>query len=54
MRAYLMTRQIHTGDIFGAPSRIAMSASSLFVTLQAISGVVMWRKRERKRQPKNG
>ena len=54
MRAYLMTRQIHTGDIFGVPSRIAMSACSLFVTLQAISGVVMWRKRERKRQPKNG
>jgi uncharacterized iron-regulated membrane protein len=54
MRAYLMNRQIHTGDIFGVPSRIAMSASSLFVTLQAISGLVMWRKRERKRQPKNG
>lgn len=54
MRAYLMTRQIHTGDIFGVPSRIAMSACSLFVTLQAFSGVVMWRKRERKRQPKNG
>lgn len=45
MRAYLMTRQIHTGDVFGVPSRIVMSACSLFVTLQAFSGVVMWRKR---------
>ena len=53
-RAYLMTRQIHTGDIFGVPSRIAMSACSLFVTLQAFSGLVIWRKRDRKRQPKNG
>ena len=54
VRAYLTTRQIHTGDIFGVPSRIVMSASSLFVTLQVISGLILWRKRERKRQPKNG
>jgi uncharacterized iron-regulated membrane protein len=52
-RAYIMTRQIHTGDIFGVPSRIVMSLCSLFVTLQAVSGLVMWRKRERKRQPMN-
>jgi len=44
-RAYLMTRQIHTGDIFGVTSRIVMSGCSLFVVLQAFSGVVMWRKR---------
>jgi uncharacterized iron-regulated membrane protein len=44
-RAELLNRQIHTGDIFGTPSRIVMSASSLLVVLQAFSGVVMWWKR---------
>jgi uncharacterized iron-regulated membrane protein len=47
VRAALMNRQIHTGDIFGTPSRIVMSASSLLVVLQAFSGVVMWWKRKR-------
>jgi uncharacterized iron-regulated membrane protein len=41
VRASLMNRQIHTGDVFGTPSRIVMSASSLLVVLQAFSGVVM-------------
>jgi uncharacterized iron-regulated membrane protein len=45
VRAELLNRQIHTGDIFGTPSRIVMSASSLLVVLQAFSGVVMWWKR---------
>jgi uncharacterized iron-regulated membrane protein len=44
-RAELLNRQIHTGDVFGTPSRIAMSASSFLVVLQAFSGVVMWWKR---------
>ena len=44
-RAELLNRQIHTGDVFGTPSRIVMSASSLLVVLQAFSGVVMWWKR---------
>lgn len=43
VRALLMNRQIHTGDVFGTPSRIVMSASSL----QAISGLVMWWKRRK-------
>ncbi|HSY52366.1 MAG TPA: PepSY-associated TM helix domain-containing protein [Thermoanaerobaculia bacterium] len=46
-RASLMNRQIHTGDVFGTPSRIVMSASSLLVVLQAFSGVMMWWKRRR-------
>jgi uncharacterized iron-regulated membrane protein len=45
-RAELLNRQIHTGDVFGTPSRIVMSASSLLVVLQAFSGVVMWWKRK--------
>lgn len=47
-RAELLNRQIHTGDIFGTPSRIVMSASSLLVILQAFSGVVMWWKRRKR------
>ncbi|HXH41613.1 MAG TPA: PepSY-associated TM helix domain-containing protein [Thermoanaerobaculia bacterium] len=47
VRAELMNRQIHTGDVFGTPSRIVMSASSLLVVLQAFSGVVMWWKRRK-------
>ncbi len=47
VRASLMNRQIHTGDVFGTPSRIVMSASSLLVVLQAFSGVVMWWKRRK-------
>lgn len=46
-RAELLNRQIHTGDVFGTPSRIVMSASSLLVVLQAFSGVVMWWKRRK-------
>lgn len=45
-RASLLNRQIHTGDVFGTPSRIVMSASSLIIVLQAFSGVVMWWKRK--------
>lgn len=45
-RAELLNRQIHTGDIFGTPSRIVMSASSLLVVLQAFSGMVIWWKRK--------
>lgn len=47
VRASLMNRQIHTGDVFGTPSRIVMSASSLLVVLQAFSGVLIWWKRRK-------
>lgn len=40
-------RAIHTGDIFGIPSKIVMSLASLLLVLQAASGLVMWWKRIR-------
>lgn len=45
-----LNRAIHTGDIFGMPSKIVMSLASLAAALQFISGVAMWWKR-RKRTP---
>lgn len=45
-------RAIHTGDIFGIPSKIVMSMASVMLVLQASSGIVMWWKRIRtKRRP---
>lgn len=47
-----LNRAIHTGDVFGIPSKIVMSIASLMLVLQAASGVVMWWKRIRmKRRP---
>lgn len=38
-------RAIHTGDVFGIPSKIVMSLASLLPVMQAASGLVMWWKR---------
>ena len=38
-------REIHTGDIFGIPTRILASIASLMLVLQLATGVVMWWKR---------
>jgi uncharacterized iron-regulated membrane protein len=40
-----MNRAIHTGDLFGMPSKIVMSLASLALVLLFISGVGMWWKR---------
>ena len=40
-------RAIHTGDIFGMPSKIVMSLASLAIFVQFVSGLVMWWKRTR-------
>lgn len=40
-----LNRAIHTGDIFGEPSKAIMSLASLIMALQLVSGVVMWLKR---------
>jgi uncharacterized iron-regulated membrane protein len=42
-----MNRAIHTGDLFGMPSKIVMSLVSLALVLLFISGVAMWWKRKR-------
>jgi len=39
-------RAIHTGDIFGIPSKILMSLTSLAAIAQVITGVTMWWKRK--------
>jgi uncharacterized iron-regulated membrane protein len=46
-RMVIANRAIHTGDIFGIPSKIVMSMASLMLVIQAISGIVMWWKRIR-------
>jgi uncharacterized iron-regulated membrane protein len=45
VRMVIATRAIHTGDIFGMPSKIVLSLASLMAVMQLVSGVVMWRKR---------
>lgn len=40
-----LNRAIHTGDIFGIPSKAVMSLASLIMALQLVTGVVMWLKR---------
>jgi uncharacterized iron-regulated membrane protein len=46
-RTRMINRAIHTGDIFGVPSRLIAALSSLLVLVQAVSGVIMWLKREK-------
>jgi len=50
-RIITTNRAIHTGDIFGIPSKVLMSLASLTLVAQLVSGVLMWWKRERKRRP---
>jgi uncharacterized iron-regulated membrane protein len=38
-------RAIHTGDIFGLPSKTVMSLASLAIVVQVLTGLVMWWKR---------
>jgi uncharacterized iron-regulated membrane protein len=39
-------RAVHTGDVFGVPSKILMSLMSLAVVAQFVSGLVMWWRRK--------
>ena len=45
-RLVIANRAIHTGDVFGLPSKFVMSLASLGAVLQVISGVMMWLKRK--------
>ena len=42
-------RAIHTGDMFGIPSKIGMSLASLAAAAQVITGLTMWWKRPARR-----
>ncbi|SPE34622.1 Propeptide, PepSY amd peptidase M4 [Candidatus Sulfopaludibacter sp. SbA6] len=44
-RMVIQNRAIHTGDIFGIPSKTVMSLACLMMVAQAISGACMWWKR---------
>lgn len=45
-RLIIANRALHTGDMFGLPSKFLMSLASLGAVLQVISGVMMWLKRK--------
>ncbi|HEY6951793.1 MAG TPA: PepSY-associated TM helix domain-containing protein, partial [Bacteroidota bacterium] len=47
-RAEIINRAIHTGDILGLFSKIVASLSSFLVVVQALSGILLWWKRDRK------
>ncbi|HXB74944.1 MAG TPA: PepSY-associated TM helix domain-containing protein [Candidatus Acidoferrales bacterium] len=44
-RLVIANRAIHTGDIFGIPSKTVMSLACLMAVVQLVSGVLMWLKR---------
>jgi len=44
-RLVILNRALHTGDIFGMPSKVAVSLASLAIVAQFVTGLVMWRKR---------
>jgi uncharacterized iron-regulated membrane protein len=41
-RVITLNRAIHTGDLFGMPSKILMSVASLAVVVQLVSGLLLW------------
>lgn len=46
-RLVILNRAIHTGDIFGIPSKTVASLASLTMVAQLVSGLIMWIKRLR-------
>ena len=46
-RLVILNRAIHTGDIFGIPSKMVMSLASLAAVAQFVTGLMMWVKRIR-------
>ena len=46
-RLVIANRAIHTGDIFGIPSKIVVSLASSMMVVQFLSGLTMWWKRGR-------
>ena len=47
-RLITANRAIHTGDIFGIPSKAIMSLASLMLVMQLVTGVLMWWKRKKR------
>ena len=44
-RLVILNRAIHTGDLFGLPTKALMSLASLAVVAQAVTGLMMWWRR---------
>ena len=44
-RLVILNRAIHTGDLFGIPTKVLMSLASLAAVAQVATGLVMWSKR---------
>ena len=51
-RLVIANRALHTGDIFGVPSKTVASLASLLLVVQAISGIAMWWKRRKGVSPR--
>jgi uncharacterized iron-regulated membrane protein len=49
-RAIILNRATHTGDLYGYPTKILVSLSSLMLVIQAITGYYMWWRKLRVRQ----
>ena len=48
-RVVILNRAVHTGDIFGVPTKLLMSLASLAAVAQVVTGTLMWWKRRRPR-----
>jgi uncharacterized iron-regulated membrane protein len=46
-RMFILNRAVHTGDVFGMPSKIIASLASLMLVMQVVSGFMTWWKRRR-------
>jgi uncharacterized iron-regulated membrane protein len=46
-RILAVNEAIHTGNVFGIPSRILVSLASITLPLQAFSGLLMWLRRNK-------
>lgn len=49
----LWIREIHTGDIFGWPTRLLACVMSLILPIMTITGTLIWWNRNRKLLPAN-
>jgi len=47
-RLVILNRALHTGDIFGIPTKILVSLASLAAVAQVVTGTLMWWKRPRR------
>jgi uncharacterized iron-regulated membrane protein len=45
-RLIILNRAVHTGDIFGMPTKLLMSLASVAAVAQVITGLMMWWKRQ--------